>query len=81
MTRIFASGNFGGAGKSNLPDLRKRWELGQKETMVFPGQFHEVTAVSENFEPQTAVELGRPLYICDNYFGNELLDRRHVFTH
>ena len=32
-------------------DLRKGRDLDQKEAVVFPGQFHEVTAVAEKFEP------------------------------
>src|SRR5215831_9355163 len=49
--------------------------------MIIPGQFHEVTGVSEKFKPQTPVEVGRPFYVSHNYFGNKLLNWRHVLTH
>src|SRR6266516_3580273 len=62
-------------------DVAECRELGEKKAVVFPGQFHEIAAVSEQFESQAPVKGDGASYVPYNDLRHELLCRIHVSAH
>src|SRR5215467_13615397 len=56
-------------------------ELGEKKTVAFPGQFHEIAAVSEQLKSQAPVERDGRCDVPYNDLRHKLLCRIHVSAH
>src|SRR5262245_31283634 len=56
-------------------------ELSKKKAVIFPGQFHEIAAVSKEFESQTPVKVDGEPYVPYHNLRHELLSRIHISAH
>src|SRR5207249_10010768 len=65
----------------SIVDVVERRELGEKETMIFPGQLDEIAAVPEDLEPKTSVKIARAPDISHQDLRHELLCGMHVRSH
>ena len=56
-------------------------ELRKKKAMIFPGQFHEIAAVSKEVESQPPVKVDRAFNVLHDNLGYELFGRIDVCAH
>jgi hypothetical protein len=56
-------------------------ELGKKKSMIFPGQFREIAAVSQEVESQPPVKVDRAFDVLYDNLRNELFGRIDVSAH
>src|SRR5262245_37357944 len=62
-------------------DVAERSDLGEKETVIVPGQLYEITAVAEQLESQAPVEGDGALDVRHDDLCHELFCRINVSFH
>lgn len=55
--------------------------LGEKETVIFPGELYKVTPITKKLKPQETIEMRGTLNVSDDNLCHKLFSRIDVSAH